>query len=583
LANITNFCFGQVINCLRFGKKSNSNDVDNYGLVTKIIPMMVVIMGLSFSFTFYQNKQYIDSQSFNYKINYINQFNFSKQKNIILLVPDAFQSDVFYELVQEHPDFKKSFDGFTYHPDVTSGFSFTNGSIPNILTGVYFDFSKPYTEFIKDSYLDNSLPKVLIDNGYQVDLFPKYSERTIFKDKRVMSNVRIKGRKASLLNSLELLDLALFRALPHFLKRYIHNESEWLIRRIPINIKDDHDGFLPNSKYSDLVFLKLSKPLIKINQSEPVFKFYHLKGGHGPINLNENGMPVKKRSTRVAYKGMVHYKVKLLTDFLEVLKRKGLYDNTMIIIASDHGFGRTNVHLRPELLKEVSPNAPRKIVPMVKARAAPLMLFKPFKSRGELKLSLDPVELSQIPEMIFKELNINVPQLVDTFEDDSTRRYLYITGKTLYEYHINGFSWLDESWDHPRNIYTEEGKYVLINDISFDPTGNFENYLVSKNFDLQNLFKPGSKFSLRIPINEPTDLMLKVLIDPKFRPQENELIIPNSKYLQIDFETHEFDRTSNKIHIYCNGDKAFEIKIGKNKRLNAIKLYSATGDTAAAR
>ena len=49
---------------------------------------------------------------------------------------------------------------------------------------------------------------------------------------------------------------------------------------------------------------------------------------------------------------------------------------------------------------------------------------------------------------------------------------------------------------------------------------------------------------------------------------------PSSGSLRIDFETYDFDKTSNKINIYCNGEKAFEIEIRKNERLNVIKLYA---------
>jgi len=97
-------------------------------------------------------------------------------------------------------------------------------------------------------------------------------------------------------------------------------------------------------------------------------------------------------------------------------------------------------------------------------------------------------------------------------------------------------------------------------------THNNDHGVVVKAFSFQNPQK--------IPVNKRADLLLKVLTDSLFRPRKNELIIRNSKYLQIDFETHDFDQTSNKIHIYCNGDKAFEIKIRKNERLNVIKLYA---------
>jgi len=276
--------------------------------------------------------------------------------------------------------------------------------------------------------------------------------------------------------------------------------------------------------------------------------------------------------------------MKLLAGFIETLKSNKLYDESMIIIVSDHGYGHGEVHLKTDVSKEMPLNRLKKITPKIKARAVPLVLGKPFKNRGEIKLSMDPVALSQIPELIFKELNLDISQPVDSSEYGLKRRYLLGAGThknpnyfvALYEYQINGLSWLDESWEHPRKIYIKKGRLVLVNDIKFNPKGNFQNYLVSGKLDPQNLFKPGSKFSLLIPVNEePANFMLKVLTDPMFKPQKNELNIPNNQSgLRIDFETSNFDEAFNKIYIYCNEEKAFEIKIKKNKRLNAIKLYS---------
>ncbi|MCP5054592.1 MAG: hypothetical protein GY940_45920, partial [bacterium] len=50
-----------------------------------------------------------------------NQFGFSSKRNIIVLIVDGFQSDLFQELTDEDPDYKKKLDGFTYYRNALAG------------------------------------------------------------------------------------------------------------------------------------------------------------------------------------------------------------------------------------------------------------------------------------------------------------------------------------------------------------------------------------------------------------------------------------------------------------------------------
>ena len=100
-----------------------------------------------------------------YKIDSSNKFVFSKENNVIILMLDTFQSDVFQEIIVEDESYKDIFEGFIYYRDTLCGFPTTIASAPNFLTGQYFDNSISYPEFLKKAYLSsNSIPMVLLAN-----------------------------------------------------------------------------------------------------------------------------------------------------------------------------------------------------------------------------------------------------------------------------------------------------------------------------------------------------------------------------------------------------------------------------------
>jgi len=70
-------------------------------------------------------------------------FEFSAEKNVMILVLDTFQGDIFQEIIKENPEYKDLFDGFTYYRNALGGFPTTYGSVALILTGRYYENSVP--------------------------------------------------------------------------------------------------------------------------------------------------------------------------------------------------------------------------------------------------------------------------------------------------------------------------------------------------------------------------------------------------------------------------------------------------------
>jgi len=413
------------------------------------------------------------------------KYSFSNEKNVIIFVLDTLQTDVFQEIIEEDAELKKSFDGFTYFRNALGGYPTTYPSIPLILTGQYYDNSIPLRQFVKETYLANSLPKTFKENGFRVELYPHVNS-TIYMSEEIASNIKLETTKrtASLDNIKQLYKLALFRYTPHYLKRYFSD--------IDIVIKNRNDF-----KEDDLTFAKNMSSKAKNDSNENVFKFIHLKGAHAPYILDENLQKRDLGSGRNAYKTQAKAAIKITSIFLNKLKEIGVYDNSLIVIASDHGSGfkieNTELNMNIPSVK----NDDLKIFTSYVSSLATL-LIKPFDSVGEMQISDAPVSTADIAHTVVNLSGVGnrVPG-IDIFEltenTDRTRRFFYYSWTHEYwkkeflppmtEFHVDGFSWLFSSWKNTGMEYRQNGNkvvppvYKYNSIVEFGRTGNASSYM----------------------------------------------------------------------------------------------------------
>ena len=275
----------------------------------------------------------------------------------------------------------------------------TYDSVPNILTGYFYDHTVPFSDFLKEAYYSQgSVPKVLRDEGFEVDYFP-YSDN-IYIDESVISNTkaRIGIDRSTIVN---IYDVALFRYVPDVLKRYIYNDGEWFLKNIvpgksvkpsivinsgepvnaPLIIFDDKALTL-----SDVAFANNMMNSSKTIEGQSIFKFYRLNGCHIPYLLNEE-LRYEKMGTD-GYRRQARASLRIVEIFLDELKSLEVFDNSMIFVIGDHGKPGTSKF-------------------EMQSSANPLFLVKKFNiCKGEMTISNAPVSLSDIPETIFSELGI---------------------------------------------------------------------------------------------------------------------------------------------------------------------------------
>ena len=386
-------------------------------------------------------------------------YRFSSTRNVVVLLLDGLQGTEFARVTAADPTLVAGLDGFTYFRDAVADFPLTQGSLPAILTARRYDNSQSYMRFIEEAYDSrSSLPKVLRRHGFVVDVYAL--AKSVWSDPAILSNLSVEpgGLRAFGGNMAFLVDLGVFRSIPHQLKRVVYGKQSWLLlrlatqlgftRRTPVTFT----GIMLNADFADDLRGVAADGRL---ESEPVFKVFHVQGPHAPLSIDETGRPAELAFTDANYRRAVVGSMKIAGLLLDLLRRRGLYDASLVLIVSDHG-ATVPVVLPPALVTGAGVQRPTD-----HSQALPLVLVKPAGAHGTLRVSDAPVQLSDIPKTVLSRLGLpsdGVPGM-DMFalqEGERRERVHYaardtnwFVGRrlsTMTEYAVNGHAWFANSW-----------------------------------------------------------------------------------------------------------------------------------------
>ncbi len=408
------------------------------------------------------------------------QFTFSTDSNIIILVLDAFPADVFNEYIEANPDFKAQLPGFTFFPDALAPVFFTGRTIPTILTGRLYGDSAAFNDYLRGAHREISLPALLQRAGYYVGIYSSYYNYPQNLFHGIANNYTYEAEHFEAHHYDEakrLMAVTLFRVAPHLVKNVIF----YRFLQAPSDVQD-RDEFVHN-------ILKRGRT----NGKQPRFNYYHLQGLHPPHIIDGEVVTGDERDVFLRVGELL---CDLMQAFVDKLQRLGVYDSATIFIVADHGW-----MWNPEQIHygRFGPPDPQTNVPpgpfAKKMRALPLVLFKAPHSSGDLSISSAPVSLKDITPTALdiaslyhaddhkgrSFLRLDTTPRVRTF---FSAEYDKIGTGPYYEYAISGFSWYDNSWNFTGNIHhtgtTERAPlydYIPGTTLSFGRSGTGLQYL----------------------------------------------------------------------------------------------------------
>lgn len=220
---------------------------------------------------------------------------------------------------------------FTYYNNTMSAYPFTVYSIPFLFSGEWYEDQEDFMEYAKRIYRSAPLFDDLESRGYRLGMYEEDAFRLEESMFRFENMIDTTPQISSITQFMKLeIKLVGFKYMPFDLKRFcltIPAEFSSLEKT------DDFSGYETFSSDNQVFYNYLKNTPVTLT-NDKCFKFIHLVGAHSPwhqdaqMNEIENG----------TYEQSIEACMTIVATYLQKLKDSGVYDNTAIMILSDHGY-----------------------------------------------------------------------------------------------------------------------------------------------------------------------------------------------------------------------------------------------------
>jgi len=357
-------------------------------------------------------------------------FNLSKDnKNVIVFMADGAINGFVPLIFNEHPEIEKQFDGFTLYKNTASFASHTLMGIPPLWGGYEYtplEMNKkkdvPLVEKHNQALL--TIPLLLTKAGFDVTVTdPSWANYSWISDVSIYDGYE----KIKAFNTLwKYTSLWYEKNKPekeNFTYQRIMRNIIWFsflkmnnpLLRLIIYDKawywstDDNGNTIINFIHSYAI-LDFLPELTSFDSTEKTALLITNEATHEPVWLHgqdykPSEIPSEIGNGKYASYGKYHSNTALyikLGEWFDLLRKNGVYDNTRIIIAADHG-GRA---------ENLLSNEPFPISGEIHEQYNPVFLFKDFNSHGALSINDDFMTNADVP---FFALNGLVENLVNPF------------------------------------------------------------------------------------------------------------------------------------------------------------------------
>jgi hypothetical protein len=441
----------------------------------------------------------------------------SKQQNIVHIVLDSMQTDVFLELVEKQ-EWRDELTGFTLFYENSGVTPHTSLALPAIFSGQSFDGSQSPASYYKDA-MANGFPNSLYQAGFTVNLIPQLSMRDSNYSNYYEIPSTYKGTVDEMKNqnAAQLLDIALFRSSPHFFRKVLYDDGNWFL--LPL-VRGD----MQVPSFQEKAFLADYTQNLKTGSDAPAYHFIHMKPPHPPYVTLADGSYAGEilPNTREHYFNESRAITDLVIQYIGKLKTLGVYDTALIILQGDHG-------------SQINPVINGSEVKPCLARLPTLLAIKPPGGSGPLEVSKLPTSLLDVAPTvldILKNEGGSVFELEESME--RVRPFVIFDGKhaaaKTLNFEIKGSVFDPRSCgeEKERVVSSETAHYELDSEIRFGMTGNADSYMGIGWSVCQSTYcwSNGNFANLEIPVTRSTtDLMLHV----RFRPYLNEAKAPRQR------------------------------------------------------
>ena len=349
-----------------------------------------------------------------------NEFQMSSDTNMVIFLMDAVDSKAFRQLLDgDDPEYAQTLADFTYYPNTVGAYSFTEHSIPYILTGQWFENQEPFEDYTAQAMAASPLLNRLKAEHYRIGMYEE-DLRCTEEQAAEFENVEKTTLRFTSFSAIakEELKLVWFKYAPYLLKRAVHVD----MNRFTMIVEPVSDSELYH--YVNWDFYPDAQNAQITTVSDKVFKFIHIEGAHVPLRYSKDVTIIG--SDQGTYDQNLQASMTVLKQYLDDLKAAGVYNNTAIVVMADHGYW---TYWDDKLL----------------GRSNPLLAVKGVGESHEMKISEAPISYEDLQECFSRLLDGDASdQVFDAKEGDQRiRRYLsynYLEEGHIVEYEQKGYA-----------------------------------------------------------------------------------------------------------------------------------------------
>ena len=277
------------------------------------------------------------------------QFNLSKQKNVVVFIFDTLGSEFIEQCFETDPESKKIVKDFIWFEDARSNYHRTFPGLTHELTGAMLPApANNYYELLEKMWHSKSAEsfyKQMKNAGYDIRLYCAASKFLVgpedyyheYFSNIVAGNISYEinhERLHACLRQMSGYNFAPFFAKKHFF--YAFDFSDGVVQKQIADLSREKK-WIPKTNPDFLK--KLISSGITAEEEKPVLSFYYTTGVHRPWHVDE-------QCNRVEYPFETPYPTTrscfyILSEFIRRLKEANIYDNTAILVCSDHGGNET--------------------------------------------------------------------------------------------------------------------------------------------------------------------------------------------------------------------------------------------------
>lgn len=406
------------------------------------------------------------------------QFSLSKtEKNVVVIMLDRAKSNYFESILDDQPYIKESFEGFTYYPNTISANSHTLMGSPGLYGGYEYlpsEMNKRKDVKLKDKHNEALLimPRIFTEqadfNATVSDLswgnYSYVSDLSFMSEYPKINYKHLKGKYSgkfskevigdkittSLGNCItrNLFFVSIFREVPCILRPVIYYKGTYFDGEQT----DDINAIL--EYLSELHYLK---KITDFSSEKSSFICLSNDATHANINISTLGLI---SNATLSYPDSEAYDIntvclKYLSDWFIYLKQNNAWNNTKIIIVSDHAMG-CGVNSDKGYDKTKYANNRHK------DELHPILLVKDFNAKGPVKTDMTFMSNADVPTLAFKDVvnNPTNPFTGKIINNEAKKDGIYITPSNIFMPYQNNndyyFNIKDNEWFNVKdNIFID--------------------------------------------------------------------------------------------------------------------------------